>query len=753
MTLLETSTAEGALKGMILARAPHELNDQEVAYLQDAIINQPGFVNRRGAITGTTAITAANLDSQRPAAVCTVYDPSGVQKIGVVYLKDTGTQYDVWLAVFDTSLAFIQKHYLSTSIVGTFSYPFRYVNVQCAPAIDGSIIISLRSTYGRGIVNAIAARARVLRWYGGCPSTSIAAGAAPTATVAATEGSTSVTGGAAEIAKISFPGTIIEATGVVASATSTTQVELMYPSPKTYAATATNFFIGETLPIARARGKISCAAAVLTGITGYGTKFTESRDRATITPSTGFDFIDPTTMRLLASLNANAPAPAASDTVSGVPTSVTRSAALKNYLMYASFNVPDRYFNRFVQPIAGVAGFTPKAVKGSWWTTYKGYMVSFNGLVEDSISNNAGDIATTGRGYIHGPRFPDIMDHSVADGDWFEVQSTKGGDPDGVACQGGNNAVILCKGQETFALSGSNPDDFQLDKIADDGALSFESVTSWKGAPIWMGRTGIWMFTGEGMPENIVENTLGPRWKELVAAFDANLPNQDGTNYPTMQARCFVYKDYLFVNVAWTGGVHRVYTDGVARSSNTMQLMIYMPTRAVSYLTNFNFQAFIQLGLQGYVILPQSASTTHHFFPVDNLFTQGLATVDSILTVNSYDSGVVSTSVGPWFHMESRKFSAGDGLWRKTWKQLSIESLMTSTKRMFLETVAGLNTTGVRQPTPYVGTGLFVAIKNKFNARDQYMSFRLYEDINNRPATLKLGAWQWAFKFARRGQV
>jgi hypothetical protein len=170
-------------------------------------------------------------------------------------------------------------------------------------------------------------------------------------------------------------------------------------------------------------------------------------------------------------------------------------------------------------------------------------------------------------------------------------------------------------------------------------------------------------------------------------------------------------------------------------------------------MTNFNFQGFLNLNNVGYVILPQLGSTTHHWFPLDNLFTQGLATVDTILTANSYNSGSVPTSVGPWFHIESRKYDIGDGLRRKTWKQLSIESFITNTKRLFMETVAGLNTTGIRAATPYTGSGLWKAAKIRFNDRGQYMSFRIYEDINNRPSTMQLGAWQWGYKVARRGQV
>lgn len=751
MPLLQTTTAEGALKGMVLARAPHELAEQEAAYLQDCIINQPGFVSRRGAITGTTAITAANLDSQRPAAVCTVTDPSGVQKIGVVYLKDTGTSYEFWLSVFTTGLTFIQKHFMVASFASSAVYPTRAWMVQCTPGIDGSIIINIRSRYDRitsqAAVSPTAAH-RTLRWYGGCPTTSQTS-TPSTATITATQNSTTVTGAAAEIAKISFPGTVVNGLGVVATVVSTTQVELMFPAPKAIAAVATAYYVIDNLPVARARGRISCTSGVLAAITGYGTKFTEVSDRATVTPSGGWDIYDPTTMKLVAQLNTNI-IPFSSDTLAAVPTAVLASMSLKNYLLYAANNISFTWYNRFIN---ASSGDTPRATKGSWWTTYKGLNISFNGLVETSSGSDAGDANTTSRMYVHGPRFPEIMDHSVSDGDWGDVVATRPGDPDGIACQGGNNTVILCKAQETFAVHGDDPSNFVIDKIADDGALTFESVTSYKGNPIWMGKNGIWMYDGVNEPENIIENTLGSRWQTLVDAFDGTSVTGDSSNYPLNQARCFVYKDYLFVNVTNTGLINTIFTDGTSRISNTLQLCIYMPTRAVSFLTNFNFQGYVKIGKNGYVLLPQSGSTTHHWFAVEGLFTQGAATTDVILTANSYDSGVLSTSVGPWFHMESRKFDGGDGLWKKNWKQLAIEFNESSTKRMWLETVAGLNTAGVRALLPFTGTGSFLAARVKFRTRNQYMSFRLYEDIANRPATLILGAWQWGYKFARRGAV
>jgi hypothetical protein len=748
MPLLQTTTAEGALKGMVTARAPHELGEQEVAYLQDALVNQPGFVARRGAITGTTPITAANLDSSRPVAINTVYDPSGAQKVCIFYFKDTGSQIQLWMSIYTPALVFVQKHYITTMNL----YPSKWGWVHTATAIDGSLIVSFRYNYNRD--PSIGNEFGVYKYYGACPSTIYAAGAAPTATITFTEGSTSVTGTAGEIAKISFPGLIINTLGIVKSVTSSTQVELLYPATNSGAAVARSFYVIDNMSVFRARGKISCAAGVLVGITGYGTRFTEIRDRATITPGSGYTIVDATTMKKLAGLDVNTPAPAASDTVLGVPTAVTRSASLKNYILSASDSTVDSFYNRHPGQQSVFPLPPPKAAKGSFFAAYKGLMVSFNAVVQAAASDDAGDLQTTARAYLHGPRFPEIMDHSATDGDWFEVSSIRGGDTYGVAVVAGSDSVVLCKAQESFAMTGDTPDDFTLQKIADDGALHFDGVATWRGKAIWCGRTGIWMYSSDmPEPENIIENTILPTWKNLVASFVTGGTAPDTDGQMTNVVHAFVYKDYLFVNVMSTAFGASVYTDGVARTQNPIQLMIYMPTRAVSFLTNFNFQGFVQIGNAGYVILPQDSSTTHHLFPVDNLFVQGGATVDSILTANSYNSGSVPTSVGPWFHMESRAFDVGDGLLKKNWKQLAIESKMTGTKRMFLDTVAGLNSTAVRAALPFTGTGSFLAARVKFRTRDQYMRFRLYEDINNRPSTLIMGAWQWAYKAARRGAV
>lgn len=983
---------------MILARAPHELQEQEVAYLQDCIINQPGFINRRGALQGMTAISSTDIDSNRPIAVCTVTDPAGVQKIGLLYWKVNGGTFDLWMAVYTTALVFIQKHVLLTGV--PYGYPVRGSVVQCTPAIDGSVIISVRARYDR----ASTAVAYTGKWYGGCSTVSQTT-IAPFDAYTMTEGSTTVVGLAAAIAKVSFPGTVMIGYGVVASVTDATHVELVYPAPRAFAGNI-SYSTVEALAVARARGSITCTAGVLTGITGYGTKFTESNDRATIAVSYGFQILDPTTMKSLAELVNNAPPTAASDTLTGTPTTVFRSASLKNYLMYGNPTASLGPFN--YHPIFSSGNpFSPRSARGSWFTSYKGFMVSFNGLATSFSGSDAGDFALTARAYIHGPRFPEIMDHSVADGDWFDVVATKPGDSDGIAVGSGNNAVVLCKANESFAITGDDPSNFQMNKIADDGALTFECTTTWNGAVIWVGTTGIWMYDGVNEPVNIIKDSLGARWKELTVAFDRQSIAGDSGSYLLNQARCFVYKDYLFVNVTNTGNQHLTYIDGVAQACNPVQLMIYLPTMACTYISNFNFQCFLQIGNKGYVILPQHSSVTHYWFSVDSLFLQGAATFDAILTANSYrspdlandnetyimawagrdnSSGMVdghghlgmnfdntnassayagplvtgiiggggwdvnenghvlgdlpgagvdnsftqanpsdahmwffglgnaasvgiktttlqarlaysgttlsgtattygsigggapsagdlmtlfiavgenatitnysgltaqgwvlryndatpkpntftgymftkvcngtegafyqpaqvtlsgsvcwtmslgrlgtpsstylypiddgatvydtehvggtngfkyystrhgyssspvglSASIGPWFHMESRKYDAGDGLWKKSWKQLAIEFKETSSKRMYLETVAGLNTTGVRAVLPYTGTGAFLAARVKFRTRNQYMGFRLYEDISNRPSTLQVGAWQWGYKYARRGAV
>lgn len=748
MTLLETSTAEGAQGGMVLSQAAHELKPSEVAWLQDALINQQGMIIRRGAIQGTTSL-GNNLDAQRPLAVATMFDPAGVQKVAVFYLLNGATNTEVWAAIYSSSLVFIQKHLVFASNVPNAQG--KNITVTTCPGIDGSTLISIRY----GIDNTPTFFTATMKWYGACPTLSTFGAAA---TLTETLNSTTVTGTAAEIAKVSFPGLCLDGLGVVQAVVSTTSITLRNPSPLASGSPAVAFSPFQFLSVARSRGRVSFSGAAAASPVGYGTKWTENNELCTVGGGgNGYILLKGSDLSRVATYNSLLAIDSISDTLLGAASTGAQALALQEYLLFENAITPyGLYPGRDSGAVRVGLPRYPKAAQGSFFTAYKGLNLSFNARVSapPAGGGQAGDTNVTGRMYVHGPRFPEIMDHTSADGNWADVASTVGGDPHGMALIGGSDCVVLCKRQESFALTGDDPDNFVINKIADDGALSPESVTTYKGVPIWVGKTGVWMYTpGMGQPENLVAHSLGTKWGDYMVPFDYTSTALDAQGEKLNQARCFVYRDFLFINVTNTAAPG-IYTDGVQRAQIPLYLMIYMPTRALTVLSNFNFQGFFVMGQRGYVVLPQNGSTTHHFFPVDNLLQAPSGTVsDAILTSNSYNSGTLSTSVGPWFHLESRKYSLGDGLRRKTWKQLSLEYFMTNTKRVFLETVPGLNTTGTRQPIPYVGTGLFKAFKNKFNARDQYMSFRLYEDIANRPGDFQLGAWQWAFKLARRGQV
>jgi hypothetical protein len=759
MALLETSTSEGAQLGTILGRAPHELKDQEAAYLQDILVNQAGFLMRRGAIQGATSL-GANLNSRRPEAVVGMYDPQGAFRIMVIYW-DVGNfvavKWTLWGAIYDANMNFISKQPLGAEFASsgatygpydTLAAPGLWVHTsQC---IDGSIIISGGTGYGQY------AKVTAVRWFGGAPPTTTAGGATVSITPVSATNSKVFTASVADVAKLR-PGMVIAYYGVIQSIDSTTQFTLTKYSDNHVAGARTVFYgVAAAIGSSMGRGRVSCSVGGNT-VTGYGTKWLSVNYPKTSTLP--WTLIDPKDGQIIA--YSAAAVLIDSDTV------LTGATVLRNISMGEAIIVTTGGGNNFSHPWQMPSQMNAceeqrmlSSIMGHFFDSYKGFQFSF---AATGVSPGMGDTIDTGVGaspqrvWVNGPGRVEISDLS-ADGNYSDVVSTVQNDPNGMGIQTGNSGPLLFKSRETFLMRGDDTDNFDLNKIADDGALSCTASAKYKGAVIWAGSKGIWMFDGVNEPVNLVQDSLGDRWLAYTTAFNSNdITTVDGGGYPVNTCHMFVYRDHLFVNLRNTGSQHTVYTDGVARTQNACQFVIYLPNNALSFLTNFNFVGFLPgWGLnqnEAYTLLAQSGSNTHYLFPLSKLFTQGVATTDAILTVNSYDSGSVPTSVGPWFHMESRKYALGDGLRRKTWKQLSLEYLMTNTKRIFVETVAGLNTTGVRQTTAYVGTGLFRAFKNKFNARDQYMSFRLYEDISNRPDTLKLGAWQWAYKLARRGQV
>lgn len=755
MPLLQTTTAEGALKGMCLSVAPQELVDQEAAYLQDVVLNQPGFVTRRGPLNNMISM-GAHLSGRQPQGICSCYDPMGNFRYMVLYTKlnvNSSSAYDLCGAVYDSSFTFLGHGILcpaseqpvsSVFPNGSFGTPGLLVNTS--PSIDGGVIISYATGYGSNAAQFIC------HWRGGfssvIPDTQSISNLFSYSFV---KESTALTGTTAGDISALSPGMVIRFVGIVKSIDSATTATLMSPC---IAATAgpVSRAISMTADVMpqRTRGRISCAIGT-TAITGYGTRFREHEGAGVIegiTANTGWSLRNYDDS-LIAAGGAGVP-DIPSDT-SLLLATVSQSKSLANAIFTTSHSV------NCSDPLPNGNNFHPSMAKGSIVFSFAGYQFYCNSRdVSPPGGATAGaglGIKGTSRSWIGGPNRHYEMDHSVDDGDFFDAPPAPG-DSGIMAGIGGANAGVICRTKQTFAVHGTDPENFSITKIADDGCLGPNAITTWKGNVIWLGYNGVWMYDGVNEPVNIVGRSFGAEWQNRLLVYDPTSTSMAAGIYPANQAYCFVYNDHLYINISNTGSVQKIWTDGVQRNTNAMQVSIFLPNVAATFLSNFNFTGFVpgSPGTPGFAIFPQDSSTTHYFWGMNNFFFRPAVQTDAIITYGSVITG--PSSLGPWFHMESRKFDAGDGLWRKNWKQLAFEFQESSTARMFLDTVAGLNAPGVRAPLPFVGTGLFLAARVKFRARDQYMSFRVYEDLNNRPfGILRLGAWQWGYKFARRGAM
>lgn len=756
MTLIDTLTVEGAAKGMVQARAAHELQDQEVVWLQDAFVNQPGLIQRRGGLTTSGASGFAlgnNLDGRAPSAICSVYDPSGSLRIAVLYWKSVGAPaWELWAAVYDQNFTFIQKHYICGAS-SAFIKSGNPIVLSTAQATDGSVLIYGGEDYTK------TANGFLARWWGGCPTTSILNNGSVGGTITTTINSVTATGLAADIAKLN-PGTVLVGLGVVRSVDSSTSITLTQPATVT-GSTAVIYAFADSLAVARSRGEISCAVASPGTITGYGTKFTEASWNATHeVAGQKLQFVDPIDGTLIATaVTSPTVAAAVNDTVMNA--NVVKNKSLAAYLYWELDSASGKRWGA----VTSQRGRYPQELRGGLSTSYNGWQFFLNEA--DSIPASAQTAAPggTSRVRIAGPNNPEVFDHSQADGDWFPVTSTVQNDPDGIAIMSGRNSVVIGKSKETFAVLGSSPDDFHLTKIADDGVLTCEAITRYGGDVIWLGRNGVWRFNGSSAPENIVLNTLGQYWQTIVANLNGQAASWDANGYPTYQARCFVFRDHLFINLVGAAG--QFYNDsgsGNRRGSGLtqQQMVIYLPTGAVSFLTNFNFQGYIagaapSLQGDGVILFAQDASTSHFAILASSLFKNGNVSVDAFMTQNN--TATMVDGVGPWFYMQSRLIAPQDGLLRKAWKQLAFQIRLSSAAKCWISTVSGLSQTITVVPTELVGVtgsgifGTYKAQKLKFNLRDQYASFLIYEDKANRPTNLILGAWQWGYKLARRGSV
>jgi hypothetical protein len=784
---LTTQTFDGMPGGMNLALPAQEIDDTEARYLQDVLVDRPGLTRRRGPVVAVSGLAVL---PRKGSALIAALNPTGASRFGVL----TGDNSNGYLTVYDSTLSttvdLAWPHPLPTNPGGGASYRL----IDAKPAMRGGAWIGVSSAY-----DAAAPNQALGLWYGGTKANA-------TITVTGTRGSTTVTGtgftAGVDTGMFLFADTDDPYTqayiGVVKSVDSNTSLTLVAVSGYTITARTGTFQSLRGLAPKVAKGHLTTDVAAAT-VTGGSTKFRSQKlDAGTVlngTPTnasaviTGISSTTGLTKGMpVTGTNIGAAARILSVdsstqvTLTVVSTGSPGSVALTFKVPWDLYRASDMTWIGTVLSVQSEVGLTLLANAAisladeayvavradanfsliTTGTTQKVGFISANYADRQWYFNNGADFAKTSRGWFSDTADPEIIDMSDFDGDWIDVVSTSNVNEPIRGAQAAYNGLLMFKETETFIVGGSSPSSFNVRKLEDDGAISGGSIQAYAGGVIWAGREGIHFYDGI-QAQNLTAAKLGDYWRNTMRTFDP-------TKYRMWS---MVDRDHYMLFIESIAPTVAVVKGNVSTTPTKYTIAINMISRAVTTFTN--------LDIRGSASIPGSAGRTMWYL-VNDSSKAIICDGEALFNQEGVDSIVCdgSAAAGPDFYVESKKYDAGDGLRLKRFKLLMVWYLAQG-DLMKVDVVLGLNDIGQTLTGNFpvsgftwdtlrgqIGTwdalkaqfatwsavvqSVFVPKRVRFQKKNQYMAFRLYQ--NSASVTrMQIGPFQLGYKLQRAGRL
>lgn len=727
MTIL-TETFEGVPGGMNLALPPQELDDTEARYLQDVLLDYPGLTRRRG---GAMPLAGIASFPDKFTDFFYTFDPQGTVRIGALTGDNTKGNFEAIQGDLSASNQIPWGQNLPNNPP---TQP--YVHSHVRPALKGGLLAGTSSKYDSSTVG------QVLALWRGATKTNYATG-----TITVARGSASVVGVGTLWASNVVPGMFLFANtddpytdtyiGTVLAVVDDTHLTLETVSPHPITARAFTLRSLRGLNVRVAKGRITCGTAAAT-VTGGATKFADQGLGTGVWQL--YKAADLSFIGKVSVVNSNI----------SITLTANASTAMAN----------ERFIALKVDTFANEYGLSTlgNSRKLGWIT---------NVYAERQwYANNGTALDKTSRVWFSETSDLEAVDLSTFDGDFLNIGSTKGALQPIQAIQAAYNALLIFKESETYGVFGTSPTNFQVRKIADDGVIEGGAVQSWGGGVIWAGREGINFFDGTQVT-NLAQAKLGDYWKNSIRTFDPS----------RYRVWSVIHRDHYILHIDQIAPTVVPTKGNTSVGLTKLCVVINMNTRAFVMWTN--------MGVRGAVQLP-SANGGGAYFAVNG--TSSATTKGWVIDANNiFDIEGVDTvtcdgeiAAGPDFFMESKKFSAGDSLRKKLFKQLAIFYLAQG-GNLKIDTVVGLNNIGKTSTTVFSSTTLtwdnlavlfsnwdalaaqystwdaitnsvFAPKRVKFLKRSQHLAFRIWQQDGNL-TRVRLGPYQVGYKLQRPGRI
>lgn len=717
MALLETITYQGFPDGSNLSIHPHGIKDTEARYIQDAFVYRASQTDRRGPLK---KLGATPNYPYKGVGLVFARDPAGVGRAAL--LQGDGSH--AYLSVLSADLTTT----VDISLGGSFQFS-PYTIVDANPMASGGVWLGISNTY-----DTAPSRQDVILWRGANKQDY------STGTITASYGNRVVTGsGTAWLANLA-PGMFLmdagspeQFIGTVSTVDSDTQVTLEEPplvsrAAQAYRATSVRGWAPRVTV-----GSITASTAS-TAITGSNTKFQAQ------------------------GVAANWRIFRASDlALVGTVLSVTSNAAIV-LAANAAINMQNEDYVAINN--AGDYGFSildaTKQKPGFLNTTYAGLQLSANRGIRPNASGEF-----TNRLMYTDDENPENMDMSTEDGNFIPITSGTNASTSLTRLVSTYNSCLILKEDETFALFGKTPNQFEVRKLLDDGAISGMSAVPYQGGAIWAGWKGIYFYDGV-LADNIVQESLGPFYTSAISSFDPH----------TYRMWAVMDRDHYMLHIERVTPQVPITKGHIAFTPTRFTIVIHVPTRAVTFFSNVD--------LRGGGRLPGGGGQASWFL-VNTASGARICDINTLFDETGLDAFACDGNVaGPDFYIESKRFDAGDALLKKLWKQIMIHYI-TVGDELKLDTVLGLNDIGLSRATGFpitqytwdqiallMGTwdatagefpnweslaqGIYAVRRLKFIKRDQFFAFRIYQKSANN-TVVRLGPFALAYKRQRPGRV
>lgn len=701
--MIETQTYDGAPGGSNLAVLPHEIPDHQARYIQDGFVDKPGLTYRRGVVKPVTGVATVATES---AGLVQVYRPDGAHRVAVLRTTTPVTAHT--LSVLSSDYTTVTDVTWLTS--GDFIPGGVYNIVDVKPVIGGDVAIGTSTQLTDNSVGT--AHWRTFGFWRGAAKPVYTTGNITVADTIVT-GTGTVWSANVEpgMYLLSAPGAFggFGFIGVVKSVESDTSLTLVDTSAfGNFTTTGVNQYKLTSVRGFNAQyssGRITVAAGA-TNVIGSGTRF---RSNLTLSKGTWFLFRS-SDNTLIGTVNS-----LASDTSLVLAAGAAAAMDEESFVALCSYST--------------VSWSVDTASSGG----QKAGFLSSIYKERQFYANGSRQAALTSRLWFSEVSLPESIDFDPEVGNFIDVVSTKGPNKPIAALASTDNALVILKENEAFGLAGDTPEQFTLQRLdVDDGALSTMAVQQIDGGVVWAGKRDIYLFDGTGV-KSLVGSSLGGWYKDLIKGFDPT----------TYRMWSMMAKNHYMLFIESVTPTYVPIKGSTSATVTRMTISIYLPTGAVTFLTNTD--------IRGATEMPTSTGQ-NTWYVVNTSSGARICSSNALFDTTGADTiTCTGNAAGPDFYMESKRYSLGDALRKKLFKEMMLTYMATG-DTLSLDTLVGLNDAGITSLTTWAISSVFRTARIKFLKRSQMFAFRVYQTTSSVTSAV-LGPWALGFKEQRKGRV